>query len=366
MSIVFERITIIGMGLIGSSIARAARKYKLADTIIGYDHNAAALSYAHEHGFIDVSASDVKSSVAGSNLVVMATPPAEFETITMIMEPSLAAGSVVMDTASVKRMTMQSIESHLPAHCTFIPAHPIAGSQHAGVSAGRADLFDRCRVIVTPDKPVETAGLKLVTSFWQGMGARVEAMPPEVHDMIYAHISHLPHLLSFAARKIVAEDALNFPRLRDTFLRIGYSDPALWVELFYMNNDNIMQALNRYMDAIAHMRKELAEGPHDSPGEGNALQATNVLFPRIAAACLITTVMEAEQTTGLPFARFAGPGFADFTSPAADAPDNHISAISDNYVEVEKALDQYQRLLKRYTIMLKEEQYKELYQALTQ
>lgn len=366
MKTVFERITIIGLGLIGSSIARAVRKYGVADIIVGYDLSEIALTYARSEEFIDVPAGNPRQAVKNSQLIILATPPANFETLTHAIAPSLEKNALVMDTASVKRMTMRAIGAHLPQHAHFVPAHPITGSQYSGVSAGNADLFKKCRVIVTPENPVTTQSLRLATRFWQGLGARVEAMPPEMHDMIYAYVSHLPHLLSFASRHIVDSEAADYEQLRHTFLRIGYSDPKLWIELFYMNQDNILVALDRYLDAIVHIRKELSEAPHDAEQEPNGSQARNVLFPRIAAACLVTTVMESERRTSIPFARFAGRGFADFTSPASENPDGDIGAIAKNYEQVEKTLAQYQRLLKRFHTMLANQQYKELFAAITQ
>lgn len=364
MSALFERISIIGLGLIGSSIARAAREYNLADIIVGCDNNDTSLIYGRQHKFIDVPAGDPATAVQNSELVILSTPPNSFEAITRNMSASLADGALVMDTASVKRMTMQAIGSHLPTRVDFVPAHPIAGSERSGVSAGRADLFHKRRIIVTPDEPMMNESLQKITSFWKGMGARIEAMPPILHDTIYGYVSHLPHLLSFAARDILLEGEAGYDAMHGTFLRLGHSDTKLWSELFYLNEDNILAALSRYMDAISHVRSELQTIPDDAEQTPDRAQARNVLFPRIAASCLITTIMEAEKKAGVPFARYAGQGLSDFTSPASAAPDDHMEQISHNAGEVEQALAEYQNVLEHWHGMLASHQYADFNEAI--
>lgn len=363
MSTVFERITIIGLGLIGSSIARAAREYKLATTIVGCDKNHTALAYAQAHHFVDVISHEPHIAVEKSQLVILAMPPSTFEHITKAIAPAFQHGAIVMDTASVKRMAMQAIETNLPDHAHFIPAHPIAGSEQSGVSAGRADLFAKRYVIVTPDKPEMSEALQKATAFWKGMGAKIEGMPADMHDVIYAYVSHLPHLLAYAAR-LTLHNSENAPQLQ-AFLRLSNSNPDLWSELFYLNQDNILTALNRYVDATNHVLNELEQAPNDAPLNNNEDIARTVLFPRVAASCLITTVMEAERKAGVPFARFAGQGFADFVSPASAPPDEDIEHISGHYKQVATLIRDYNRRLALVHDLLVRSQYKELSQVLS-
>ncbi|MFO0388818.1 MAG: prephenate dehydrogenase [Alphaproteobacteria bacterium] len=363
MSAVFERIAIIGLGLIGSSIARAAREHKLANTIVGCDKNHTALAYAQAHHFVDVISHEPEEAVAQSELVILATPPSTFEHITKFIAPALRHGAIVMDTASVKRTAIQFIHGHLPEHVYFIPAHPIAGSEQSGVSAGRADLFSKRYVIVTPDAPEMSESLQKITAFWKGMGAKIEGMPADMHDMIYAYVSHLPHLLAYAAR-LTLHTSANAPQLQ-TFLRLSNSNPDLWSELFYLNQDNILTALNRYVDATNHVLYELEQAPDDAPQNDNEDIARTLLFPRIAAACLITTAMEAERKAGVPFARFAGQGFADFVSPASAPPDADIENISGHSKQVAALIRDYNRRLALVHDLLARNQYKELSQVLS-
>lgn len=364
MTAVFERITIIGLGLIGGSIARAARKYQLADIIAGCDSNEIALTYARSHKFIDSAARNPATAVKNSQLVILATPPAAFAAIAREIAPELMPGAIVMDTASVKRAPVETIAAQLPPGAHFIPAHPIAGSEMSGVSAGNAELFKNCRVIVTPDEPKETASLQAITRFWKGMGARIEAMPAELHDKIYGYVSHLPHLLSYAANQVIAARPMT-PML-EKFLRLAKSNPDLWSELFYLNQDNLLEALNRYLDAIGHVRSELLQPPEDAHAKPDDTLVRTCLFPRIAASCLVTTVIEAEKKAGISFAKFAGTGFRDFTAPASLPPDEDMERISGNYLMVAGMLCEYQESLRHLYDILASGQQTQLQDAIRQ
>ena len=338
----FDKITIIGLGLIGSSIARATRTHRLARSITGCDRSEISLGYAQSSRIIDTSTQDLVPAVKDSQLVVLATPPGTFADITRAIAPALAEGAIVMDVASVKQAAVQSIAPHLPAHVDFIPAHPITGGEQSGVQAGRDDLFYRRHVILTPQAAKLTPALQKITSFWKGMGARVDAMPADLHDQIYAYVSHLPHLLSFACRSVLEErpQEPESDMLR-RFLRISHSNRALWSEVFLLNKDNLIKALDRYLDVIAHIKHELGQAPEGEPAPEDSEKAYALLFPRLAASCLITTVMEAERPTGIPFVRYAGAGFEDFTFPASTPPDADIEQISNRHAVIGKMMGDY-------------------------
>lgn len=343
----FARITIIGLGLIGSSVARAARAHHLAASISGYDHNEVTLAFARKGGFIDLATSDLKAAVKDSKLIVLATPPSTLGDIAEAIAPYLRPGCIVMDVCSVKQAAIAAIAPHIPDGVHFMPAHPIAGSEHSGVSAGRADLFDRKRVIVTPSDPaLEEQILQQVTSFWKGMGARMEAMPPHLHDMIYAYVSHLPQLLAFAAGTVLENETDEQSDVLTKFLRLSASNPDMWIDIFLLNKDNILKALDRYLDAVLHILKEFSDAPEGTVSESDEKLARTALFPRIAASCLITTVMEAEKKAGFPLARYAGTGFADFTYPASQPPEGDIESISNQYQVVAVVLRDYIAQLK--------------------
>lgn len=322
---VFERITIIGLGLIGSSIARAVKKFHAADIVAGCDLNADTLAYARARAIVDFAFSDPRLAVAESQLVVLATPPAHLDDVARQIAPGLAAGALVMDTASVKLAAIQAIEPYLPAHAIYIPAHPIAGGEQSGISAGRADLFEKKQVIITPPYPPQGDLLQKITRFWQGLGARLEGMPPELHDMLYAYVSHLPQLLSFGLRGLVQ------PGESDTlarFTRLQHSNPDLWTEIFLLNASPLLSALDRYLDALAHMHKELSQAPAEEKSAPPA--AAQEMLAHIAAACLATTLMEAEKKSGFGYVRFGGTGLRDFLAPAETSPETHIEAIASH------------------------------------
>jgi cyclohexadieny/prephenate dehydrogenase len=342
---VFERITIIGLGLIGSSIARAARQYKLADIIVGSDPNEIALTYARAHKFIDVAMSDPATAIQTTQLVIFAMPPSQMEKVAATIAPALKPGMIVMDTASVKVAAIEAVAPYMPAGVDFVPAHPIAGSEQSGVAAGRADLFQRKRVIVTPDQPTETESLRLITRFWKGMGAHIEGMPATLHDQLYGYVSHLPQLLAWAATAALKDGPKPATESVARFLRLSGSNPVLWSDIFALNSANLIASLDRYLDAVLHVQKELRQAPDDATDDADETLARFTLFPRIAASCLITTVMEAEKKAGFSFARYAGSGFADFTSPAAIAPDSEIEQISNQHRAVLSLLQRYVDML---------------------
>ncbi len=352
----FDQVTIIGLGLIGSSIARAVREYGLANHITGCDDSDTALGYARSHNIVDAVSRDPALSAGGSQLIIIATPVATFRDIARRIGPKLQPGTIVMDVGSVKRAAVEAITPLIPKHADFIPAHPIAGSEHSGIGAGRADLFQKKRVIVSPAEAVETEALKRVTKFWSGMGARVEGIPADLHDQIYGYVSHLPQLLAFAARQaVIGADGAQLK----TFLRIAHSNPKLWIDIFALNHDYIVAGLDRYLDALLHIHKELLseESPASAAPEAGLSDA---LFSRVAASCLITTVMEAEKKGGFSFARLAGSGFADFTSPAASEPESDLEKISNASRDVAAILKRYADTLQRWRSLLDEGKFGEL------
>lgn len=363
---VFNQITIIGLGLIGSSIARAARERHLAEFIAGCDINDTALTYARSHNYIDTAVRDTALAVNGSQMVILATPPFAFHAIARHIAPKLAPGTIVMDTASVKQSVMEILAPLLPIHADFVPAHPVAGSEQSGGSAGSDDLFQRRRIIVTPNEPLASHVLQAITSFWVGMGARIEAMPAPLHDVIYAYISHLPHLLAFAARGIVtASRGTSDNPVLTRFLRLSTSRAALWSEIFALNRGNMVTALDTYLVALRQIQRELTSAPAGHKESYDDAMARTVLFPRIAAACLINAVIEAEKQTGFSFARYAGRGFADFTSAAAAPPENDLEKISSHNQVVASVIKEYADLLQSWQTLLSTNRFSDLQQAIS-
>ncbi len=333
------QITIIGLGLIGSSIARAAKNNNAASRIVGVDSNAESLAYALQNDIIDHAEESAAAAVKGADIVIIATPTPLLEEFCKAIALSLKPHALVMDTGSVKRAPLAIMTENLPTHALIVPAHPIAGSEQSGINAGRKDLLKDKHIIITPSAPLNAEDFQRVSSFWKALGGIVEAMPADMHDMIYGYVSHLPQLLAFAAKEVVSENE-NLTR----FLRIAHSDRALWKDIFAANADVIATALDRYLDAISHIHRELKSAPHDAEIKPNDAD-TNMLFARIAASCLATTVMEAEKKAGAPFAKFAGTGFIDFVSPATTEPEKDLENISNHYAALIPLLAGYEKTL---------------------
>jgi cyclohexadieny/prephenate dehydrogenase len=362
---VFDQITIIGLGLIGSSIARAARKHDLAEFIVGCDSNDTALTYARSHGYIDTAVRDPAMAVGGSQIVILATPPSTLGAIGKKIAPKLQPHTIIMDTASIKQAAIDALAPVLPLEVDYVPAHPVAGSERSGGSAGTDDLFQRRRIIVTPAEPLSPQVMQAITTFWVTMGARVEGMPAPLHDLIYAYISHLPHLLAFAARTVVTpvhSDSGNVALQK--FLRLSSSRTQLWGEIFYYNRENIKAALKSYLAAVRHIHEELSTNQPPQETTFDDTLARTVLFPRIAAACLITAVIEAEKEAGISFARFAGRGFADFTYAANTPPDHDIENISQKNMIVAGVLKEYIERLEMMHSLLETNKFTELQESL--
>ncbi len=353
-SFVFNKICIIGLGLIGSSIARSAHKNKLTQTIVACDSNEISLAFAKKQGFVDIVETDIAKSVTNCDLVIIATPPATLADIAKEIAPHLLSGAVVMDVASVKRPALEAITPYIPAGATFIPAHPIAGSAQTGVQSGVDNLFVNKRVIITPEQPPAPEIFTVIKNFWEGMGAKLEAMPAEIHDLVYAYMSHLPQLIAFCVKQPLGEffGQQELSPVYKTFLRITASNPELWAEIFELNKDNILKGLDRYIDVLSHVQGELKTAPAGEESSEDRQLAYTVLFPRIVASCLVTTVMEAEKKSGIAFARYAGTGFADFTAPAIIPPDADIEKISAQYKLMEKILDDFLLRLKVFRATL--------------
>ena len=355
MAQVFKQMTIIGLGLIGSSIARAVREKGLAGKIIAYDTNELSCAFAKKEKIVDSAfygEENLGKSVENSDLVIIATPPASLEDIAEKIKDFLASGAIVMDMASVKQPAITAISPHIPKNVIFIPAHPIAGSEKSGVGAGKADLFVGKRIIITPEIPPEGEILEKLIDFWHSIGARLEGMPADIHDNLYAYMSHLPQLIGFCIEKPLGKYfGENFDNpVYKSFIRLAGSPPELWAEIFASNSGNVLPAVDRYIDVVSHVYGELKNAPKDEENKQQIYEelAYTVLFPRIVASCLVTTFMEAEKKAGFAFYPYAGTGFADISAPAIATPEEDIEKISTQYEIVGKILGEFIIALKNF------------------
>lgn len=368
MTRLFPTLGIFGFGQIGASLALAARKTHVCDTVLAYDISAAHLNYGIKHQMIDAAVT-AKELAERCDLIVICVPPALVGNAVRELRPHLREETVLTDVASVKMPVLHYLETECPDGINFIPGHPIAGGTIAGPKGANGDVFIRKLSILTPPIGVDIhdAGLTLVRRFWEYLDSVVELMPADVHDLIYGHVSHLPHLMAYAACATLADSPAkqNAPDTLRRFLRLGESDPLLWTDIILNNQEYVLHALKNYLAMLTHIRQELSEGTEATPQETNPALVAQVLFPRIAASCLVATVSMLERQSGQRFARYSGAGFADVASPASEAPEEDMEQISSHYREVEKALARYQTNLESLCAAIEGGQPKQLLGLLT-
>jgi cyclohexadieny/prephenate dehydrogenase len=296
---VFDRIAIIGAGLIGASIARAAREFRAANAVALYDADERVRERARELGLGEVF-DDAASAVANADLVVLAVPVGAMADAVQAAAAGLKPGAIVTDVGSVKGAVVSAVTAHLPADAFFVPGHPIAGTEHSGPDAGFATLFKGRWHILTPlaDARAEYASaVDQLEAFWRALGADVERMDAERHDVVLAVTSHLPHLIAFnivamaedlesvTESEVVKYSASGF---RD-FTRIAASDPTMWRDVFLNNREAVLEVLGRFSEDLAALQRAIRWG------EGDTLYD---LFDR--ARRMRREVIEAGQDTPTP------------------------------------------------------------------
>lgn len=256
----FERVAVVGVGLIGGSFALALKQHGLCRHVVGAGRSAANLALARERGVIDSSETGAAAAVRGADLVLVAAPVAQFENIFLAIAPQLRPECLVMDAGSTKRDVVAAARAALGAKAAqFVPAHPIAGAERSGAAAAAADLFRGRRVVLTPLQENRPRDVQAAADLWAGVGARVSRMSPEEHDGVFAAVSHLPHLLAYAlvsdlsarsnAAQLFGYAAGGF---RD-FTRIASSHPEMWRDICTANSDELLQELARYGVELARI-----------------------------------------------------------------------------------------------------------------
>ena len=264
----FRQVTVIGLGLIGSSLVRVIRREKLAGRIVGGDGSHAVRTKALELGIVDAVEADPARAVAGSDLVVFATPISAYAGLARIVGPELMPGAIVSDVGSVKQAAIRDIAPHLPAGVTLVPGHPVAGTEHSGPEAGFAELFEGRWCILTPLPHGDPAALARVTWLWERAGSTVETMTADHHDLVLAITSHLPHLIAYTIvgtatdleehlqGEVIKYSAGGF---RD-FTRIAASDPIMWRDIFLNNREAVLEVLGRLHEDIAILQRAIRVG----------------------------------------------------------------------------------------------------------
>jgi len=264
----FDCIAFIGMGLIGSSLARVARRDGLCRHISVASRTQATLDKILELGLADETSLDAAEAVAGADLVMVCTPMGAYEAVAQAMAPSLKSGAIVSDVGSVKEAAIRTLGSHLPGGVHLVPGHPVAGTEHSGPEAGFAELFEGRWCILTPDANTEQAAVEQVSELWRRAGMTVEVMDARHHDHVLAITSHLPHLIAYTIvgtatdleddlkQEVIKYSASGF---RD-FTRIAASDPVMWRDIFLNNREAVLEILGRFSEDLTALQRAIRRG----------------------------------------------------------------------------------------------------------
>lgn len=262
---IFPKLLIVGGGLIGSSIARAARHYGLSDHIAVADKSVNTVAQIKALGFADSVDTHVAKLAAQADLVMLCVPVGTMGAIASTLIPAMKEGAILSDVGSVKGAVIEAIRPHLKPGVHFIPGHPIAGTENSGPAAGFAKLFEKRYHILTPLHEVETPQLQSLIAFWEGMGSEVAVMSAERHDTVLATTSHLPHLLAFTLvgtamdmERVTDNDVVRYSAggFRD-FTRIAASDPIMWRDVFLSNKDAVLNVVDRYIEDLSALKRAI-------------------------------------------------------------------------------------------------------------
>ena len=293
----FERVALIGIGLIGSSLALNIKANGLARHVAIATRRKETLDKAEELALGDAYHLDAADAVKDADLVILCVPVGICGAITREIAPHLNAGAIVSDVGSVKAAVIGQMAPHLPQGVQFVPAHPLAGTEHSGPEAGFPELFRNRWCILTPLAETDPEAVERVKAFWEAMGANVEAMTAEHHDLVLAIVSHVPHLIAYnivgtAAdlEEVTQSEVVKFSAsgFRD-FTRIAASDPTMWRDVFLTNRDAVLEMLARFSEDLASLQRAIRWG------DGDALFD---LFTRTRA--IRRNIIEAGQDTAQP------------------------------------------------------------------
>lgn len=271
MSARFDRVALIGLGLIASSMAHAMRWKGLAGEITGHARSAETRATAAEIGLVDRVCESAVEAVKGADLVVLAVPVGAMEAIAAEIAPHLKPGAIVTDVGSVKQAVVEAVAPHIPAGVQFIPGHPLAGTEHSGPRSGFATLFVNRWWLLTPLEGADPVAVERLTGFLAGMGANVDHMEVARHDLVLAVVSHTPHLIAYTMvgvadhlRRVTHEEVIKYSAsgFRD-FTRIAASDPTMWRDVFLTNREATLDILGRFTEELFMLQRAIRMGDGD-------------------------------------------------------------------------------------------------------
>jgi cyclohexadieny/prephenate dehydrogenase len=264
----FKKLALIGFGLIGGSIARAARAQGLAGEIVTTARSAKTRARVTELGVVDAVVETNAQAVKDADLVILCIPVGACGEVAREIAAHLAPGAIVSDVGSVKGAVVKDMAPYLPASVHFVPAHPVAGTEHSGPDSGFAELFINRWCILTPPEGTDTAAVEKLRAFWAALGAKVEIMTPDHHDLVLAITSHLPHLIAYTIvgtadelGQVTSSEVMKFSAggFRD-FTRIAASDPTMWRDVFLANKDAVLEMLGTFTEDLSKLTRAIRRG----------------------------------------------------------------------------------------------------------
>ncbi|HMO07454.1 MAG TPA: prephenate/arogenate dehydrogenase family protein [Paracoccaceae bacterium] len=297
MTRLYDRVALIGLGLIASSMAHAMKANGLAGEIVGHAQSEATRAAALRIGFCDRVEETAAAAVAGADLVVLAVPVGAMGAIAEAIGPHLAPGACVTDVGSVKRAVIDVVSPHIPRGVSFVPGHPLAGTEHSGPYSGFATLFVNRWCLLTPCAESSPEAVARLRALWEGMGSNVDELEPDHHDLVLAVVSHTPHLIAYTMvgvadhlRRVSNSEVIKYSAsgFRD-FTRIAASDPVMWRDVFLTNKDATLDILGRFTEELFVLQRAIRMG------DGEALHA---YFTRTRA--IRRSIIEAGQDTAAP------------------------------------------------------------------
>ena len=271
MSVIYDRVALIGLGLIAGSMAHAMRRGGLAGEIVGTARSAETRAVAAEIGLCDRIVETAAEAVAGADLVVLCVPVGAMGAVAAEIAPHLAEGATLTDVGSVKKDVIATVGPLLPDHVQFVPGHPLAGTEHSGPRSGFAELFDNRYTLLTPPEGSDPAAVARLRALWEGCGAIVEEMEADHHDLVLAVTSHAPHLIAYTMvgvaddlRRVTDREVIKYSAagFRD-FTRIAASDPTMWRDVFLSNKEATLEILGRFTEELFALQRAIRRGDGD-------------------------------------------------------------------------------------------------------
>ena len=268
MSVIYNRVALIGLGLIAGSMALAMRRRGLAAEVTGYARTAATRDTARRINLVDRVCDTAVEAVKDADLVVLCVPVGAMGAVAQEIAPHLKPGATVSDVGSVKRAVIDAVQPHMPANVHFVPAHPLAGTEHSGPESGFATLFDNRWCLIVPAEGASPQAVGQLQALWQGMGANVDQMDADHHDLVLSVTSHTPHLIAYTMvgvaddlRRVTDSEVIKYSAagFRD-FTRIAASDPTMWPDVFLTNKDATSEILGRFTEELFALQRAIRQG----------------------------------------------------------------------------------------------------------